>query len=185
MDSVTLTGTTIRGSVRGRLVNCAVKSAPVGLRLPPGAYVLKIESNPIHGAVVSIEAAPGSPGAPSSIKFSNQGPAAAVATLVPPGAPAMDLWKTPAGAPATHHFKDSPASPRSVVIKEPPAKPLSPGAASAKFFETGPSGAAGARPSRVLITAQAIGENCLVATAGFADLLDAVRGAGTVALVVK
>ncbi len=63
MDTVTLTGTTIRGSVKGRTINCAVRSSPAGLRLPPGQYVMTAEqNNAVYGPVVSIQGSSSSPG---------------------------------------------------------------------------------------------------------------------------
>jgi len=39
--------------------------------------------------------------------------------------------------------------------------------------------------ARVIIAIRPIGENCLVAQAGFSDLLDAVQQAGGVGLIVS
>jgi hypothetical protein len=178
MDTITLTGTTLRGSVDGRTINCSVKSSPAGLRLPPGQYILKAApNNPVYGPAVSIEG-----GAPAA------GQASAVAALVAPGAPVSHYYKTPQGAGSPGAIKFGPAG-----IKDAPTGKVD--APAGKFFEppagkffdapASPRDAAGGRPAqRVLIGSRAVGENCFVALAGFSDLLDAVQRAGAVALIV-
>jgi hypothetical protein len=152
MDTVTLTGTTIRGSVKGRTINCSVRSAPAGLRLPPGQYVLKaLTDNPVHGPTVSIEGGGSSPasqqfkgmrveGAPGSTS------PAAIATLVPPGvagaahnltapggAPGIMKW-TPPGAPQSSYSKVAPTGLKDVAAGkvDAPAGKYAP--AAAKFL---------------------------------------------------
>lgn len=66
MDTLTLDGTTIRGVVNGRKINCVISSSPAGLTLPRGQYVLRAEEkNAVYGQLLSIEPAQvggGSPG---------------------------------------------------------------------------------------------------------------------------
>jgi hypothetical protein len=183
MDTVTLTGTTIRGSVNGRTINCSVRSAPAGLKLPPGQYVLKASpNNPVHGPTVAIESA----GATAST-------ATAVATLAPPGVAVSHHKFTPPGS-APGIMKLTPGAPGAIKVAPgaPQTHKIAPRAvkdAPAEKVDFAPSwkwdGAPGQSPQRVLIGSQAIGENCFVAMAGFADLVDAVQQAGAVTLVVK
>jgi hypothetical protein len=165
MDTLRLDGTTIRGVVRGRQINCLVHSAPVGLVLPAGRYLLRIENNPVFGVLVSVEAASGPDGLePVGIHFKMPPAAlkdapAAVATLVPPG-------QATGFTPAPGNLKDVPAN-----LKDSPAS---------KFFTAGSAGS-----TRVIIAARPIGQNSLVAQAGFSDLAEIVQQVGVVALVVS
>jgi hypothetical protein len=185
MDTVTLSGSTIRGSVKGRTINCSVKTSPVGLKLPAGTYLLKSSSdNPVYGATVSIQATAGSVQSP-----------AAVATLLPPGSSVAGRAAAPAavkfapGTPATH--KDAPPTAHKIA---PPATHAIAAATAHKLAPAGKVIDAPASPrdpasglvqaQRVLISDRAIGENCFVALAGFSDLIDAVKQAGEVTLVV-
>ena len=245
MESLRLDGTTIRGLVKGRPVNCIVRSVPDGLVLPRGQYLLRVgENNPIYGLFLAVEAtaAPGSAAAinymkmaPSALKDS---PAAAIATLVPakpaygailkevPGAPAAvkyapaskvdapaALKYAPAGekyAPAAVKYApaakfDAPAAkfdaPAYKADGAPAAKFDAPaykadGAPSAMFdaaasakFDGAPSAkfdfvAGQGMTARVIIAIRPIGQNALVAQAGFSDLVDAVQQAGGVTLIV-
>lgn len=188
METLALSGSTIRGTVKGKLVNCSVKTSPVGLKLPPGRYVLRASAaNPVYGTVLSIE----------SLSSGDAGGAAAIATLLPPGVnhpstptaikfapPAAPSAQkvTPAGlkvAPGAHKIapstiKDAPA------VKADFAPSMKFDSPSMKF--DGP--AAGRSGQRVLISSRSIGEDSFVAVSGFSDLLDAVQRAGEVTLVV-
>jgi hypothetical protein len=65
MESLRLEGTTIRGVVQGRAINCVISSAPAGLALPRGQYWLSAaEKSPVYGQFLSIEAARGTAVAP-------------------------------------------------------------------------------------------------------------------------
>jgi hypothetical protein len=166
------------------------------LRLPPGQYVLKIApSNPVYGPTVSIEGAGPSAGSTSPT---------AVATLAVPGAAggfkftpgasgpklppsAMKISPGPSTAPASVHYGklDPPGAPVAHHYKvTPPSghKDAPSGKQDAPSWKW--DGAPGLSTDRVLISSRAIGENCFVAIAGFADLMDAVQRAGAVALVV-
>jgi hypothetical protein len=194
MESVTLSGTTIRGSVKGRTINCALRTSPAGLKLPPGTYLLKpAENNPVYGLVMAIETAgPTGPVAPSYSKMPAGSPAA-VATLVPPGAASAHFKDTPAagamagspimhkvqpGGPAGHKVTPAAHKVAALAHKDAPA-----GKVAAPASPRDPAANLG-QQQRVLISGQAIGENCFVAMAGFADLMAAVNSAGGVTLVV-
>ena len=167
MDSLRLEGTTIRGVVQGRKINCTIASAPAGLALPSGEYWLSAaETSPVYGQLLSIEAArePGAPGGagrhkiepPNALKLSPT----AIATLVPAG----EASGIKAGG--DFHIKFAPGT-----IKDAPA---------GKFFDSAsPSGS-----PRVIIAARPIGEGSLVAQAGFSDLAEVLQKAGGVALIV-
>lgn len=226
MDELRLDGTTIRGVVQGRLVNCVVRSVPDGLMLPPGRYLLRPgEPNPVYGPFLSVEAASGPggvgaaadvfkmpPGAPSSVEFKmppgapsavefKMPPAAlkdspaAIATLVPadpaPGAIKFGpgaIKFTPGANPATRQsapgkVADAPA----MKFFDPPAMKFDTpsmkfdGTPAIKFFFVAGQGLT----ARVIIAIRPIGQNSLVAQAGFSDLADAVQRAGGVVLIVS
>ena len=252
MESLRLDGTTIRGTVKGRQVNCIVRSVPDGLVLPRGQYLLRVgENNPIYGMFLSVEVA-GAPGAaasalkwtpspvkdspsfswdkmsPTAVKYSP----AAVATLVPtkpaysaiikevPGAHKiapvahkiaagahkiaaagkMDAPAIKADAPAIKF--DAPAAKfdaPAAKFDAPAAKFDAPAAKfdapAAKFDAPAAKFDAAAvkadfvpgqgMTARVIIAVRPIGQNSLVAQAGFSDLVDAVQQAGGVTLIVS
>lgn len=160
MESLKLEGTTIRGVVQGRKINCVISSAPAGLALPSGEYWLSAaETSPVYGQLLSIEAArePGvTPGAsrhkiepPTALKDSP-----AIATLVPAG------QASGIKAGGDFHIKFAPGA-----LKDAPAG--------------SPSGS-----PRVIIAVRPIGENSLVAQDGFSDLAETVQRAGGVVLIV-
>jgi hypothetical protein len=166
MDSLRLEGTTIRGVVQGRKINCTIASAPAGLALPSGQYWLSAaETSPVFGQLLSIEAAreprvtPGTVGhkiEPATARADSP----AIATLVP----AAEASGIKAGG--DFHIKFAPGA-----LKDAPA---------GKFFDSAnPSGS-----PRVIIAVRPIGENSLVAQAGFSDLAETVQRAGGVTLVV-
>ena len=236
MESLRLDGTTIRGMVKGRPVNCVVRSVPDGLVLPPGQYVLRVgENNPIYGLFLSVEAAI-APGVAPAVSYDKFRPSAmkdspaAVATLVPTTADYATVWKLPPHriAPAAHKIApaakfDTPA----VKIEAPAAKFDAPAAKfdapaskfdapavkiapaskidapAAKFdapaakFDAPASKAVDApaikldfvpgqgMTARVIIAVRPIGQNSLIAQAGFSDLVDVVQQAGSVTLFVS
>lgn len=173
MESLRLERTTIRGVVQGRAINCVISSAPAGLALPRGQYWLRAaENSPIYGQLLSIEAArgpgmvpgvmPGAAhkvGAPGALKDSP----AAVATLVPAGQAGQ---ATGFAASGDFHIKFAPGT-----VKDAPA---------GKFFDTANT----AGSTRVIIAVRPIGQNSLVAHAGFSDLAEAVQKAGMISLTV-
>ena len=179
MESLRLDGTTIRGLVKGRPVNCIVRSVPDGLVLPPGQYVLRVgENNPIYGLFLSVEAA-GAPGAAASaLKWTpDTAPAAlkhspaAVATLVPTTKPAYSAILKEVPGFKSVSFRDVASS----KVDAPASKVDAP----AIKYVPGQGMVA-----RVIIAIRPIGQNCLVAQAGFSDLVDVVQQAGGVGLIV-
>jgi hypothetical protein len=228
MESLRLDGTTIRGTVKGRQINCIVRSVPDGLVLPRGQYLLRVgENNPIYGLFLAVEAA-GGPAAASAHKLTGhwgvKDTPAAVATLVPtkpaysaiikevPGAHkiAPVAHKVAAGAhkiaPAAKFDApavkfDAPAAKfdaPAVKIEAPAAKFDAPAAkfdapaikfdAPAAKFDAAAVKAdfvpGQGMTARVIIAVRPIGQNSLVAQAGFSDLVDAVQQAGGVTLIV-
>ena len=241
MESLRLDGTTIRGMVKGRAVNCIVRSVPDGLVLPPGQYVLRVgENNPIYGLFLSVEAAI-APGVAPAVSYDKFRPSAmkdspaAVATLVPTTADYATVWKLPPHKIAPAAKFDTPA----VKIEAPAAKFDAPAAKfdapaskfdapavkvapaskfdapavkvapaskidapAAKFdapaakFDAPASKAVDApaikldfvpgqgMTARVIIAVRPIGQNSLIAQAGFSDLVDVVQQAGSVTLIV-
>jgi hypothetical protein len=165
MDSLRLEGTTIRGVVQGRKINCVVASAPGGLALPSGQYWLSAaETSPIYGQLLSIEAAREPGVKPGTITHKIEPPTAradspAIATLVPAG----EASGIKAGG--DFHIKYAPGA-----LKDAPA---------GKFDSASPSGS-----PRVIIAVRPIGEGSLVAQAGFSDLAETVQRAGGVTLIV-
>jgi len=170
MESLRLDGPAIRGLVKGRPVNCIVRSVPDGLVLPPGQYVLRVgENNPIYGVFLAVEAAAAPGAAASALKWTpDAAPSAlkhspaAVATLVPTTKPAY-----------------------SAILKEVPgqAHKMAPaGKVDAPAIKYVPGQG---MTARVIIAVRPIGQNCLVAQAGFSDLVDAVQQAGGVTLIVS
>ena len=209
MESLRLDGTTIRGMVKGRHVNCIVRSVPDGLVLPRGQYVLRIgENNPIYGLFLSVEAAAAAGGAAAMDIFKAPGilkdSPATVATLVPTKPAYSAIIKELPGAahkiaPAAHKIApaakfDAPAAKfdaPAAKFDAPAAKFDAPAAKfdgpAAKF--DAPAVKADFVPgqgmtARVIIAVRPIGQNSLVAQAGFSDLVDAVREAGGVTLIV-
>jgi hypothetical protein len=213
MESLRLDGTTIRGLVKGRPVNCIVRSVPDGLVLPPGQYVLRVgENNPIYGLFLAVEAA-GAPGAaasalkwtpdtaPGALKHSP----AAVATLVPTTKPAYSaiIKEVPGGKLAATALKYVPAAKfdaPAAKFDAPAAKFDAPasrvGAPASKVDAPATKAVDAPAPkveyvpgrgmtARVIIAIRPIGQNCLVAQAGFSDLVDAVQQAGGVTLIVS
>ena len=201
MESLRLEGPTIRGVVQGRPVNCIVRSVPDGLALPSGQYLLRVgENNPIYGVFLAVEAAaPGQMSVaghivkqpPSALKDSP----AAVATLVPAKpaysailkeVPGVKLAPTSAKQVPSAKFDapaakfDAPAAKfdAPAVKVEPPAAKFD--AAAIKFDFVPGQG----MTARVIIAVRPIGQNCLVAQAGFSDLVDIVQQAGGVSLIV-
>ena len=166
METLRLEGTTIRGVVQGRKINCVIASAPAGLALPSGQYWLSAaETSPIYGQLLSIEAAREPDAAPGTGRHKIEPPAAlkyspAVATLVPAG------QASGIKAGGDFHIKFAPGA-----LKDAPA---------GKFFDSAsPSGS-----PRVIIAVRPIGEGSLVAQAGFSDLVETVQKAGGITLIV-
>jgi hypothetical protein len=198
MESLRLDGTTIRGAAQGRAINCVISSVPAGLALPPGQYRLRAAgTSPIYGQLLSIEAVGGPHAAgvatsanytkvesPGALKYSP----AAVATLVPAGQASM------IAASGDFHIKFSPGNAASgdFHIKFSPGNAASgdfhikfaPGnvkdAPAGKFFDTANTSGS----PRVIIAVRPIGQNSLVAHAGFSDLAETVQRAGEIALIV-
>lgn len=176
MESLKLEGRTIRGVVHGRTINCVVSSEPAGLELPRGQYWLSAaEKSPIYGQLLSIEAKHGPGAAPGASREKMAAPAAlkdspaAVATLVPGG------QGSTIAASGDFHIKFAPGYVKDAApgyVKDAPA---------GKFFD----GANTSGTSRVIIAAKPIGQNSLVAHAGFSDLAETVQRAGGIALIVE
>jgi hypothetical protein len=82
------------------------------------------------------------------------------------------------GGPAGHKVTPAAHKVAALAHKDAPA-----GKVDAPASPRDPASSLG-QQQRVLISSQAIGENCFVAMAGFADLMAAVNSAGGVTLVV-
>jgi hypothetical protein len=201
MDTVTLVQSTIRGSVAGKMINCAVHTAPAGLKLPAGRYFLyPAETNPVYGPVMSLEPIPPGGSAPAAHKATVVGtektmvylktPAIKIAPDAPSSvkspppagvkmapaikfdAPAIDKWKAPASKGYAPAIKfDAPSAKAEVPGGESDA-PSSPKDSANRGFGT------------IVVASRAIAGNCLVITSGFADLIDAVQRAGGITLIV-
>ena len=180
MESLRLDGTTIRGLVKGRPVNCIVRSVPDGLVLPPGQYVLRVgENNPIYGLFLSVEAA-GAPGAAASaLKSDARHGSGGIETLARRGCHP--------GADDETSLQRDPRRRYRVQVCELQGRCLeqSRRTSDARFDAPAIKYVPGqGMVARVIIAIRPIGQNCLVAQAGFSDLADVVQQAGGVGLIV-
>ena len=202
MSSLTLSNSTIRGTVGQRQISCAFRVTPSGLRLPPGQYALvRGPQSPIYGTVLVLAPADAVTESAmkrstasldkSSTKIAASGSYLKIDTAKAPRSyyDKVDTGRLPNSASSSYSKVDAASSSYSKVeaasytyskvdaaIRDPHKMDAALGGTGSPAGQTSrKAGAGGDQMTALAVSSKAIsGSACLVVIQGFSDLVESV-----------